>query len=217
MVKYKYSMLNNDMSWIRYIAVKKRRIKMAKMVKNPDQAQLVVVCKENENFTASEVFAAAILDFITEQEITIARGNFSKNEIGPTAVVIRKHLRSTVEVKKRPNGVPYSVAGEFWQKYGQSLVDEETFAEADEHLMQRVDLHEYVKDKEDRTFGKIIIDIIETYNSEESSNEQFVKAIRFAKDILRVYFKKSLKKMDEYLAELVYGSEINSILSDWVG
>ena len=169
--------------------------------KSVSEATVVVVCRKKEKFSASEVFATAVIDFFEGERSLIARGNFSKAEMDSSAVVIRKQLRSVKKLARcRPNGVPYSIAGEIWEKYGSSLVDRDIFQEVDQKIIQKIDMHEIIGNQ-----GNEIIQKIELMNDEEASNERFFEAVELAKDVLREYLKKSLARFDQEIANIIYG------------
>ena len=134
-------------------------------------------------FHADEVFSTALLQLVyNEVEVTrgynvpddfdgivydIGGGEFDHHEKNP---------------QKRGNGTPYAAFGLLWRKFGPDIAGVTESAYIDEHFISPLDL-------DDNTgSGSSLASAISSFNpfwdSEESSDELFFKAVSFAKEIL---------------------------------
>ncbi len=153
-------------------------------------------------FHADDVFSAALLK-ILNPDITIIRGyevpqNFDGIVFDIGDGEFDHHDKNS---PKRENGVPYASFGLLWKKYGHTLVGEEQAKRVDKHFVQPLDL-------DDNTgAGNQIAQLIGAYNpewdSQQSSDECFDKALNIAHDLLvhKINSLKSIQRAAKYVED----------------
>jgi len=118
---------------------------------------------------------------------------------------------------KRKNGNPYASAGLIWKHYGMRLVKyPESFDHIDEKIMQPIDLGDVGVDSFKVTvalpylFGTALGSFSKIWNSDEDQDENFMKAVNFAKEILSREIEVANARKEGEDALLSYVDDINT-------
>lgn len=138
-------------------------------------------------FHADDVFSTAFLRLLNP-DITITRGfEVPQSFTGIVFDIGRGRFDHHQKDRKiRDNGCPYAAFGLLWREYAAACVGEEEAKRFDENFVQPLD------ESDNTGCPNVLADVIDEFNpvwdSEESYDECFEKAVDFAKQILRNHF-----------------------------
>lgn len=174
----------------------------------------------NGVFHADEVFGVAILQSIHPKAKVIRTRN---SEVLNTCDIVLdvdggKYDHHTNDKEYRENGIPYASAGLIWRDFGAMLMDLDSVGKIDESLIQGIDAtdngHTLECDKAIKTVSGIISSFNPGWDSEESDEIGFEKAVEFAKTILgnEIRREKSRKKASSYVVEAIENREQKEFL-----
>ena len=159
-------------------------------------------------FHADDVFATAVLK-ILNSDIIIQRGFEVPEDFDGIVYDIGRgkydHHQEDKEI--RENGVPYAAFGLIWREYGALLLGEEEAAHFDEHFVQPLD------ESDNTGCDNLIAEVISKYNpgwdSEESGDEAFNRAVAVAIEILNNHIKyvNGLKRAESLVMEAMHNSD----------
>ena len=147
-------------------------------------------------FHADDVFATALLK-ILNPNIEIIRGNqIPENFDGIIYDIGGGEFDHHQKDKRiRENGIPYAAFGLLWEKYGGEILGREVAEKFDADFVQPLDWSDNTG--ESNTLASIIGDWNTTWKEKEKgSNEEFSKAVEFAKKILKNRFRQILAKQE---------------------
>lgn len=148
-------------------------------------------------FHADDVFGAALLSIVFPG-IKIERGfQVPENYEGIVFDIgfgEFDHHQADKEV--RENGIPYAAFGLLWRKFGTSILSEEKAQIFDEKFVQAIDLTDNTGERNE--LSTVIASFNPSWNEEVDSDDCFMQALHFAKEILQRRFR---YYKDEELAE----------------
>lgn len=178
------------------------------IAKNPAEAQVVT---HGGVFHADEVMAVAILSEIYGQEMKVSRVFKVPNDLPDGTIVLDigggkydHHQRGGNGA--RENGVPYASCGLIWREFGKELLKEVEDVEnvwrlIDERLISGIDANDCGAIPRGEAVAKpmtisTIISIFNpAWNSTETSDEAFVKAVDIAKKIFDEFLQNTISKV----------------------
>ena len=148
----------------------------------PDQA-----FTHGAKFHSDDVFATAFLRLI-KPEIQVTRGfEVPADFDGIVYDIGRGRFDHHQEDKEyRENGCPYAAFGLLWREYGAQCIGEEEAVRFDESFVQPLD------ESDNTGCHNVLASIIDEFNpswdSEESYDDCFWRAVKMAEEILRNHF-----------------------------
>lgn len=155
-------------------------------------------------FHADDVFGAALLSIVFPG-IKIERGfQVPENYEGIVFDIgfgEFDHHQADKEV--RENGIPYAAFGLLWRKFGTSILSEEKAQIFDEKFVQAIDLTDNTGERNE--LSTVIASFNPSWNEEVDSDDCFMQALHFAKEILQRRFR---YYKDEELAEGIVEAEL---------
>lgn len=175
---------------------------MIKIVASQSEANCITHCGKMH---ADEVFATAFLELL-KKEIKLCRTSSVdfenlKDDVIVYDIGLREFDHHQAEPKRRENGIVYSSFGLLWQRFGREYLQsnnildvEEVFNIFDLELVEQVDAEDngFFYKIEALYKVKSLCSIIEMFNpsyaSGQTENEQFLKAVSFAKEIINETF-----------------------------
>ena len=139
-------------------------------------------------FHSDDVFATAFLKIINP-DIVIERGFEVPEEFAGIVYDIGrgKFDHHQADKEYRQNGCPYAAFGLIWREYGSLIFDEEEVKRFDLSFVQPLD--ESDNTGSDNTLADIIDEFNPNWDSDESYDDCFFRAVDFAKQILENHFK----------------------------
>lgn len=159
-------------------------------------------------FHSDDVFATALLR-ILNPDIVIQRGFEVPPDFDGIVYDIGRgrfdHHQEDKEV--RENGVPYAAFGLLWREFGAVLVGEEAAMRFDEHFVQPLD------ESDNTGCDNMLAEIISKYNpgwdSEESVEEAFYRAVAVAEEILsnHIRYVKGIERAASLVQEAMLQSD----------
>ena len=170
---------------------------MAKVTKNIEQANCIT---HSGTMHADEVFATAFLDMYLGDR-TVFRTNNVPNIINPNILIYDvgrgKYDHHQLDALKRENNITYSSFGLLWKDFGRDFLKKQDIEYVEDVFLGiDKDLIEYIDADDNGVFPKIeapykvrtLPNIIKIFNpsfdSDETEDEQFIKAVSLAKMIL---------------------------------
>lgn len=138
-------------------------------------------------FHSDDVFATALLK-ILNPEIQVQRGfQVPENFDGIVYDIGRGRFDHHQEDKEiRENGCPYAAFGLIWREYGETLVGAEEAERFDTDFVQPLDMTDNTGCA--NTLAEIIDEFNPSWDSDDSYDACFWKAVAFAEQILRNHF-----------------------------
>ena len=184
-------------------------------------------------FHADDVFSTAFLDLYLKG-VSVYRTNEVTDEDYRENVYIydigQKELdHHQITAKVRANGIMYCSFGLIWEKYGKDYLQETGVENIDVIYEAFVkDLVEAIDADDNGMFPKIeanykvktlsmVIDVFNvSYDSGDDSNEQFIKAVEFAKEIIIEEIKNLVGKNKAYIkvSKIIENSTSNILVLD---
>lgn len=169
---------------------------MIKLVTNVKDATCIT---HNGTMHADEVFATAFLELYLEN-IKLIRTSDLNEELKEDIIVYDigrgKFDHHQENAKERENGIKYSSIGLLWQEYGYKFLEklnienkDQVFTNLDKELIEGIDAIDngVFPEIEAPYKVKTLSDIIKLFNpsffTDEDENTQFLKAVKFAKEI----------------------------------
>lgn len=141
-------------------------------------------------FHADDVFSAAFLE-ILNPDIKIHRVFVVPEIKDPEHTIVfdigeGKFDHHQANSEKRENGVPYAAFGLIWREFGTMIFDEKTAKEFDEHFVEGIDMSDNTGAY--HQLSRIIGNFNPLWNEDAKPNDNFGKAVEFAKIILEREF-----------------------------
>lgn len=146
-------------------------------------------------FHSDDVFSAAFLQIINP-EIEIIRSNvvFDDFEGIVFDIGMGKFDHHMKDNEKRNNGIPYASFGKLWREFACELYGEEVYNNIDKKLIADLDLSDNTGSYNALAFA---ISMFNPVDDGENGDEEFKKAVGFAKIILSNMIKKELKHLED--------------------
>ena len=178
-----------------------------KTIKNQKQATVVT---HGGVFHADEVLATVILSKVLEEELTVLRTFKVPENLSNDVIVydigfgrFDHHQKGGNGV--RENGVPYAAVGLIWKEYGHQIVENTANPELvweliDRDLIQGIDatdngaMPKPESELSNMSFSNIISGFNPTWDSNEDSDEAFIKAVEFAETVFENTLKNATAK-----------------------
>ncbi len=138
-------------------------------------------------FHADDVFSTALLE-ILNPDFKVERGSkVPENYDGIVYDIGNGEFDHHRDDKKRDNGVPYASFGLLWKKFGSEILDPEDVETFDRKFVQEID-------QADNTGkGNLLTESIKnmnpSWNDEQTYDEAFDHAVRFAREVLGSEFR----------------------------
>lgn len=180
---------------------------MIKTTKTMEQANVVT---HGGVFHADEVLATVILSKVLEEELTVLRTFKVPENLSNDVIVydigfgrFDHHQKGGNGV--RENGVPYAAVGLIWKEYGHQIVENTANPELvweliDRDLIQGIDatdngaMPKPESELSNMSFSNIISGFNPTWDSNEDSDEAFIKAVEFAETVFENTLKNATAK-----------------------
>lgn len=138
-------------------------------------------------FHSDDVFSAALLKYMNP-DIKIIRGFVVPEDFEGIVfdIGLGEFDHHQNDRRVRENGIPYAAFGLLWNKYGADIIGEEEALEYDRKFIEDMDLSDNTGS--DNELCYIISEFNPSWDSEESFDEAFEKAVDVAYTILTNHF-----------------------------
>ncbi len=170
---------------------------MVQLVHSKEEANCIT---HSGTMHADEVFATAFLDLYLGDVRVFRTSSISLNEVEEGVLVYDigrgEYDHHQIDAVKRENSIPYSSVGLLWKKFGKDFLEKQEFENVEEMFLGiDKDLVEEIDGDDNGVFPKVICpykvktlpNIIKIFNPSYDSNEtedsQFLKAVSLAKMI----------------------------------